>query len=63
VRKAIEDETTQPPAEAVDAYSDFVIGWEVEGMSLPRVAANLIDNQHDAARLASHLHTRLDIDW
>jgi hypothetical protein len=63
VRKTLEDESIQPPATAVDACSDFVIGWEVEGMSLPRVAANLIDNQHDAAQLASLLHTRLDVDW
>ena len=32
-------------------------------MSLPRVAASLIDNQRDAAQLASLLHTRLDIEW
>jgi hypothetical protein len=63
VHKSLEDETTQPPAAAVDASSDFVIGWEVEGMPLSRVAANLIDNQRDAARLASLLHTRQDIDW
>jgi len=63
LRLALENETAQPPAVALDAYSDFVIGWEVEGMSLPRVAAQLIDNQRDAARLASLLHTRLDIDW
>ncbi len=63
LRTAIELETAQTPAVAIDAYSDFVIGWEIEGMSLPRVAADLIDNQRDAAQLALLLHTRLDIDW
>jgi hypothetical protein len=63
VRKALEDQSIQPPAAAVDTCSDFVIGWEVEGMSLPRVAANLIDNQRDVAQLASLLHTRLDVEW
>jgi serine/threonine protein kinase len=63
VQKSLEDQSTQPPAAAVDASSDFVIGWEVEGMSLSRVAANVIDNQREVARLASLLHTRQDIDW
>jgi serine/threonine protein kinase len=55
--------TAQPPAVAIDAQGDFVVGWEIEGMSLPRVAAELIDNQREAAQLALLLHTRLDIDW
>jgi hypothetical protein len=63
VQKSLEDETTLQPAAAVDASSDFVVGWEVEGMPLSRVAAHLIDNQRDAARLGSLLHTRQDIDW
>jgi hypothetical protein len=60
---AIALETGQPPSVAIDRDGDFVIGWEVEGMPLSRVAAELIDNQREAAQLASLLHTRLDIDW
>jgi len=63
LRAALELETTQQPSLAIDSHSDCVIGWEIEGMSLPRVAADLIDNQRDIASLAARLHTRLDIAW
>ncbi|MGO9111797.1 MAG: tubulin-like doman-containing protein [Thermoguttaceae bacterium] len=63
LRAAIGLETAQPPSVAIDSHGDFVIGWEIEGLSLSRVAADLIDNQRDAAQLATLLHTRLDIDW
>ncbi len=63
LRGALELETTQQPSLAIDSHSDCVIGWEIEGMSLPRVAADLIDNQRDIASLAARLHTRLDIAW
>ena len=59
----IELEAAEPPTVAIDPHSDFVIGWEIEGISLPRVAAQLIDNQRQVAQLAALLHTRLDIDW
>ncbi len=60
---AIERETGQAPSVVIDSHGDCACGWEIEGMSLPRVAASLIDNQRDAAQLASLLHTRLDIEW
>ncbi|MGA2256562.1 MAG: tubulin-like doman-containing protein [Thermoguttaceae bacterium] len=63
LQAAIELDTMQVPSVAIDSRSDFVVGWEIEGMSLPRVAAHLVDNQRDAAQLALRLHTRLDIDW
>ena len=63
LRAAIELETSRIPSVVVDSHVDFVVGWEVEGMSLPRVAAYLMDNQRDAAQLASRLHTRVDIAW
>ena len=63
LRTAIELETAQLPSVAIDSHSDFVVGWEHEGMSLSRVAAQLVENDRDAAQLALRLHTRLDIDW
>jgi len=63
LRAAIELETAQVPSVVIDPHSDFVVGWETEGMSLPHVAARLIDNQRETAELASRLHTRLDIAW
>ena len=63
LRSAIEIEAMQSPSVAIDSRSDFVVGWEIEGMSLARVAAQLVDNQRDAAQLALRLHTRLDIAW
>ena len=63
LRAAIERETGQAPSVVIDSHGDCACGWEIEGMSLPRVAASLIDNQRDAAQLASLLHTRLDIEW
>ena len=63
LRAAIGLETAQLPSVAVDTHSDFVVGWEMEGLSLPRVAASLVDNQPDTAQLALRLHTRLDIAW
>jgi hypothetical protein len=63
LRAEIECETAQSPSVAVDSQGDFVVGWEVEGMSLARVAACLMDNQPDIAQLALRLHTRLDIAW
>ncbi len=63
LRSMIELEAAEPPTVAIDPHSDFVIGWEIEGISLPRVAAQLIDNQREVAQLAALLHTRLDIDW
>jgi len=63
LRTAIGVEATQLPSVAVDAHSDFVVGWETEGLSLPRVAASLVDNQLDAAQLAVRVYTRMDIAW
>jgi serine/threonine protein kinase len=63
LRAAIEREAGQRPSVVLDSHSDCACGWEIEGMSLPRIAASLIDNQRDAAQLASLLHTRLDIEW
>jgi hypothetical protein len=54
LRAAIGLETAQLPSVAVDTHSDFVVGWEMEGLSLPRVAASLVDNQPDTAQLALH---------
>ena len=45
LRVAIAVETPQPPSVAIDPAGDFVLGWEIEGMPLSRVAAELIDNQ------------------
>ncbi len=63
LRAEIERETAQSPSVAVDSQGDFVVGWEVEGLSLARVAACLMDSQPDIAQLALRLHTRLDIAW
>ncbi len=63
LRAALALEAGQTPSVAIDSRADFVVGWEIEGMPLSRVAAGLIDNQHEAAQLASLLHTRLDIEW
>ncbi len=36
---AVERETGQVPSVVIDSHSDCACGWEIEGMSLPRVAA------------------------
>jgi hypothetical protein len=54
----------QPPATVV-GYSepDVVFAYELQDLSIPHVAARLIEERTDFAQMAARLHTRIDVVW
>lgn len=54
----------QPPATVV-GYSepDVVFAYELQDLSIPHVAARLIEDRTDFAQMAARLHTRIDVVW
>lgn len=63
VREAIQRELHQAPSVVFDSDGDVVLCYELEAMSLRRVAARLIENRRDYAQIASRVHTRVDVAW
>jgi hypothetical protein len=59
----VEQETASNCSMAYDSDNDIVVCNEIEGISYENVAAHLIGNRRRYAELASHLHTRVDVDW
>ena len=51
------------PSVVSDADSDLVVCHEGEQLPLIKVAESLIDGRDDYARIASRLHTRIDVQW
>jgi hypothetical protein len=53
-----------PPATVV-GYSepDVVFAFELQDLSIPHVAARLIEDRTDFAQMAARLHTRVDVVW
>jgi len=51
------------PGVAPGTSSDLVLLFELGDISLPHVAANLIDFRRDLAEAASRLQTRCDVTW
>jgi eukaryotic-like serine/threonine-protein kinase len=54
----------KPPATVV-GYSepDVVFAFELQDLSIPHVAARLIEDRTDFAQMAGRLHTRIDVAW
>ena len=44
-------------------HPDMVLCCEAEGLSLEKVAGELVHNRPDYVELASRLHTRIDVNW
>jgi serine/threonine protein kinase len=63
LRTAVSQEL-QPPATVV-GYSepDVVFAYELQDLSIPHVAARLIEDRTDFAQMAARLHTRIDVVW
>lgn len=53
----------QLPGVVPDAASDLVLLYELGDLSLPHVAARLIDFRPDLIDAAARLHTRSDVTW
>ena len=54
----------QPPATVVGyAEPDVVFAYELQDLSIPHVAARLIEDRTDFAQMAARLHTRIDVVW
>jgi hypothetical protein len=56
-------EFKQLPGVAASTTSDLVVLFELGDVSLPHVAAHLLDFRRDLAEAAHRLHTRSDITW
>jgi len=54
---------TPVPTVLADAANDILVCYEVQDISLQRVAAKVLDQRYQAIELASRLHTRSDVPW
>jgi hypothetical protein len=59
----VERTTGVKPSVAFDSDPDVTICYEAERMSLPTVAALLVEHRPDCAEIASRLLTRVDVQW
>jgi serine/threonine protein kinase len=57
-----EDVTTLPTVVA-DPHADMLVCYEVEGLSLTRIATAVLDQRFQIVEAAARLHTRSDISW
>jgi serine/threonine protein kinase len=48
---------------ARDVGGDLLLGCEVAGLSLPRIAATLVADRPDCREAAARLHARIDVAW
>ncbi len=63
LEKAVRQATDSGATIIVDTDADFVLCYEQQQLSLPHVAAQVIDGRGDLAQIAARLHTRTDIAW
>jgi serine/threonine protein kinase len=57
------DGVTTLPTVVADPYADMLVCYEVEGLSLPRIATAVLDQRFQVVEAAARLHTRSDISW
>jgi hypothetical protein len=58
-----EDAASATPAMLTTEPGDLAFLYELGDLSLPHVAAHLLDFRPDLAEAASRLHTRCDVAW
>ncbi len=54
---------TALPTVVTDTHADMLICYEVEGLTIPRVASVVLDQRFQVVEAASRLHTRTDVPW
>jgi serine/threonine protein kinase len=57
------EECEAGPTVVGDKENDVVLCYETEQLSLPRVAATILDQRFQVAEVAARLHTRTDVHW
>ncbi len=62
IRKGVRESLGVTPS-VICTGVDFVACYELEKVSLPRIAAKLVDGRQDFVDCAMRVHTRKDIDW
>jgi len=61
--RIVEQATGVTPSVVFDADVSLVLCWETQEIALPRAAAALVADRPDCARIATRLHTRVDVHW
>ena len=59
----VQRELDVAPSVVFDSVDDVTICYEFERISLPIVAAALVDNRPEYIEIASRLHSRTDVTW
>jgi hypothetical protein len=54
---------TALPTIVADPHADMLICYEVEGLTMPRIASAVLDQRFQIVEAASRLHTRTDVPW
>ena len=57
------DATTTQPTVVADPHADMLVCYEVEGLSMPRIASAVLDQRFQLVEAAARLHTRTDVPW
>jgi len=61
--KPLEDAIGSPATVIQDSDAGITICWEVQDVPLCNVAAYLAQGRSDYLKVASRVHTRIDVDW
>jgi hypothetical protein len=59
----LDGDVLEPPTMIAGAESDVLLCYEVEQLSLRRVAASILNQRFQNVETASRLHTRIDVPW
>ena len=54
---------TALPTVVADPNADMLICYEVEGLTMPRIASVVLDQRFQVVEAAARLHTRSDVPW
>jgi hypothetical protein len=63
LQQQVLDEADQESTALTVGDADLVACYEAQQLPLSKVAAHLIGHRSDYAKIASRLHTRVDVDW
>jgi hypothetical protein len=57
------DGAAEPPTVIADEENEVLLCYELEQLSLRRVAAAVLDRRFKSVEVAARLHTRIDVPW
>ena len=61
--RILHEQFGETPSVSRNNDGDFVLCYEVEGISLTQAAVTIIDGRRDFVEFAGRLHTRTDVHW